>query len=76
MRGREFSNQSRYRLGHGLIDRRIVLRFPTRTRHFSLHQSVQTGHLSPSHEDYSPPSSTEVKNAWGYTFIPLHAFTA
>jgi hypothetical protein len=39
--------------------------------------AITPGIKRPVHEaDHSPPSSAEVKNAWGYTSTPQYVFTA
>jgi hypothetical protein len=77
--------QQVWRLGHGLGDQKIEVRFPTRAKDSSLHYISQTNLLSKRHlvaisppvkrqegnGGHSPSSSAEVKNIWRYTSTPL-----
>jgi hypothetical protein len=77
-------------IGYGLDDRSSGVRFPAGAGIFSPLHRVHTG--SGSHPalygmctggkaagreaDHSPPSSTDVKNAWRYTSTPKYVFMA
>jgi hypothetical protein len=74
------------RLGYGLEDRGIGVRFPESKQFFSSLQSLETtqwlqgvlslrwGKREEGEAEQSFPSSAEVKNAWRYTSIPTHSF--